>query len=97
MTDAVYTEQVIEGRPSKLRIVFDQTLEDPSYVFLTVLPGGIVRWLPPALGQQMMLPRAADPNWYSLEHYRDWARIEPVPEMLHYGSIPAFLSFDPRR
>jgi hypothetical protein len=93
----VRTEQVIDGRPSALRVTFEEKLEDPSYVFLAALPGGIVRWAPPALGTQVMLPRAAEPNWSTLEHYRDWKRVEPVPEMLHYGSIPAFLAFDPSR
>jgi hypothetical protein len=72
-------------------------LEDPSYVFLIPLPFGIVRWIPPAIGQQMLVPWAADPQWRSLENHRDYVRIAPVPEMLHYGSIPGFLTFDPRR
>ena len=36
-------------------------LEDPSYVFLTALPIGIVRWVPPPVGEQVLLPRAAEP------------------------------------
>lgn len=93
----VRTEHVIEGRPSQLRVTFEKSLEDAGYLFLTVLPGGVVRWRPPSLGEQVMLPRASEPNWPSLEHYRDWVRVEPVPEMLHYGSIPAFLTYDPRQ
>jgi hypothetical protein len=93
----VRTEQVVDGRPSRLRVTFELPLEDPSYVFLTALPVGIVRWTPPALGEQVLVPRAADPHWRALENYRDYVRVAPVPEMLHYGSIPGFLTFDPRR
>ena len=93
----VRAEAVVDGRPSRLRFTFDRPLEDPSYVFLTALPIGIVRWTPPLIGAQVLVPRAADPHWPSLENYRDYVRIAPVPEMLHYGSIPGFLSFEPRR
>ena len=93
----VRAEEIVEGRPSRLRFTFDRDLEDPSYVFLTALPIGIVRWIPPPMGEQVLLPRASESNWPSLEHYRDYVRIAPVPEMLHYGSIPAFLGFDPRQ
>jgi hypothetical protein len=93
----VRAEQVVDGHPSRLRFTFDRTLEDPSYVFLIALPFGIVRWFPPAIGQQMLVPRAADPHWRSLENHRDYVRIAPVPEMLHYGAVPGFLTFDPRR
>jgi len=93
----VRAEEVVDGHPSQLRFTFDRPLEDPSYVFLTALPNGIVRWTPPSLGEQVLVPRAADPHWPSLENYRDYVRIAPVPDMLHYGSIPFFLTFDPRR
>jgi hypothetical protein len=94
---SVRAEQVMNGHPSRLRFTFDRPLEDPSYVFLTALPIGIVRWTPPVVGEQVLVPRAADPHWPALENYRDYVRIAPVPEMLHYGSIPGFLTFDPRR
>jgi len=94
---SVRAEGVMDGRPSRLRFTFDLPLGDPSYVFLIALPIGLVRWTPPSLGEQVLVPRAADPHWPSLENYRDYVRIAPVPEMLHYGSIPGFLTFDPRR
>jgi hypothetical protein len=93
----VHAEQIIDGRPSRLRFIFDRDLEDPSYVFLTAMPMGIVRWSPPPLGQQAMVPRASDPYWQSLGNHRDYLRIAPVPQMLHYGSLPGFVTYDPRR
>jgi hypothetical protein len=94
---SVRAEQIVEGSPSRLRFTFDHALEDPSYVFLTAQPIGIVRWLPPSLGEQVLLPRASEPQWSSPERYRDYIRIAPVPEMLHYRSQPAFVNFDPQR
>ncbi|HTU63754.1 MAG TPA: hypothetical protein VMF89_35060, partial [Polyangiales bacterium] len=73
----VRAEEVLDGHPSQLRFTFERPLEDPSYVFLTALPIGIVRWTPPTLGEQMLVPRAADPHWPSLENYRDYVRIAP--------------------
>ena len=91
----VRTEQVYEGHPSRLRFTFDHPLEDPSYVFLTALPFGIVRWTPPALGEQVLVPRAADPQWLRLQNHRDYLRIAPVPEMVHFSSVPVFVTYDP--
>lgn len=93
----VRAESVLDGHPSQLRFTFERPLEDPDYVFLTALPIGIVRWTPPTLGEQVLVPRAADPHWPSLENHRDYVRIAPVPEMLHFGSVPKFLTFDPRQ
>jgi hypothetical protein len=94
---SVRTEEIIDGHPSRLRVTFEHALEDPSYVFLSAMPMGIMRWTPPPVGHQTLVPRAADPNWLPLERHRDYVRVAPVPEMLHYGSTPAFVNYDPRR
>lgn len=93
----VRAEAVIDGRPSRLRFTFERALDDPEYAFLTALPHGVVRWTPPEIDEQTLVPRASDPHWPSLESYRDFVRIAPVPDMLHYAAVPAFISYDPRR
>jgi hypothetical protein len=93
----VRVEQVSEGRPNRLRVTFEHALEHPSYVFLFASAVGIVRWTPPQLGEQAMVPRASDPHWPSLDHHRDYMRIAPVPEMLHFAPVPGFVRFDPHR
>jgi hypothetical protein len=91
----VTTEQVQDGVPGALRLTFDRPLEDPSYVFLIAMPFGLVRFQPPPLGEQQLVARAAFPSWIDLERHRYVLRIAPLPDMLHYGSFPWFVTYKP--
>jgi hypothetical protein len=91
----VRAENVVDGLPTVLRLTFDRSLEDPSYAFLIAAPFGLVRPILPALGEQTLLARAADPSWIEIERHRFVSRLMPVPEMLHYGSFPPFLMYEP--
>lgn len=92
---SVHAEKVVDGHPLRLRLTFERSLDDPTYIFMASLPIGLARWFPPPVGEQVLLQRSADPSWPALERHRAFLRIEPIPEMLHYGSVPVFLGFDP--
>ena len=91
----IRAEEVVDGTPRSLRLTFARPLEDPSYVFLTAAPFGLVRTPLPAVGQETLLKRAAEPNWIELERHHFLVRFGPVPEMLSYGSFPSFVVYKP--
>ena len=91
----VRAENVVGGLPTVLRLTFERSLDDPSYVFLVAAPFGIVRAQLPRPGEQYLLARAADPSWSEIERHRFVSRLMPVPEMLHFGSFPPFLVYEP--
>mgnify|MGYP003407122157 CR=1 FL=1 len=91
----VRAESVVDGLPTALRLTFERPLEDPSYAFLIAVPFGLVRPQLPAVGEQTLLARAADPSWVEIERHRFVSRLMPVPEMLHFGSVPGFLVYEP--
>lgn len=45
------------GRPTRVEFRFDQPLDDPSLIFLVFAQGQLRRFAPPAIGQQVDLPR----------------------------------------
>jgi hypothetical protein len=49
------------GNPYWLRVRFERRLDDPQLIFLHGLPGRLRRFTPPAAGQRMLLPLAAQP------------------------------------
>lgn len=89
------TEQVTDGVPGALRLTFDHPLEDPMYVFLVAMPFGLVRFDLPPLGDQRLVARASFPSWIDLQRHKYVLRIAPLPEMLHFGSFPWFVTFKP--
>ncbi|MFI5307384.1 MAG: hypothetical protein ACHQ53_08540, partial [Polyangiales bacterium] len=91
----VLAEHAIAGAPDVLRLRFQRSLDDPSYVFLTAAPEGIVRVQLPSVGQQKIVPRAAYPSWLAMERRRYERRIEPVPDMLSYASPPGLVLYRP--
>jgi hypothetical protein len=91
----VRAESVVDGLPTVLRLTFERSLDDPSYVFLVAASFGIVRQPLPPPGEQYLVARASDPSWVEIERHRFVSRLMPVPEMLHYGSFPPFLVYEP--
>lgn len=91
----VRAENVVDGLPTVLRLTFDRSLDDPSYVFLVSAPFGLVRANLPHLGEQLLYARASDPSWIEIERHRFVSRLMPVPEALHFGSFPPFLVYEP--
>jgi hypothetical protein len=91
----VRAELVQKGLPGVLRLTFDKPLEDPSYVFLTAKPYGLVRYKPPPLGSRQLLARAANPNWPILDRHHYLVRIAPLPEMLRYAPMPGMVCYKP--
>lgn len=47
------------GDVTRFAVRFDRPLESPDLVFLHAAPGGLRRLAPPALGQELLLPRPA--------------------------------------
>jgi hypothetical protein len=43
--------------PNRLRARFDRSLDDPSLALMTISPAGLRRWLPPRIGQALVLGR----------------------------------------
>jgi hypothetical protein len=91
----VTAEHAIAGAPDVLRLRFERSLDDPSYVFLTAAPEGLVRLRLPAVGQQRIVPRAAYPSWLAMERRRYERRIEPIPDMLSYAFPPGLVLYRP--
>jgi hypothetical protein len=91
----VNVERVVDGLPGVLRLTFARAVDDTSYEFLFAAPFGLIRMQLPAEGQQILLPRAADPSWHELERHRHLARIAPIPDALFYGSYPGFMLYQP--
>jgi hypothetical protein len=50
-----------DGNPYRLRVRFDVPLEDSRLLFLHARPHGLRRLVPPAIGERLLLPRAATP------------------------------------
>ena len=93
----ITTEQVVNGLPGSLRLTFERPLDDPSYVFLTAKPQGLVRFQLPPVGARRLLARAANPSWTDLDRHRYATRIAPLPEMLRFAPMPSIVYYEPPR
>jgi hypothetical protein len=91
----VQAEQVDKGLPLCLRLTFDRSLDDPSYVFLASTPHGIERFELPAVGHSQLVPRAAYPSWIGMQRERYERRVDPPSEMLGFASPPGFVVYEP--
>jgi hypothetical protein len=85
--------RVQDGVPQTLRVRFERTLEDPSYVFLVSAEEGLVRFTPPAFGQVTRIPRPARPSWYEQQHAREERRRGSAPDAFAYEPIPPFVDY----
>jgi hypothetical protein len=51
-----------DGGIRRLRAEFDRPLEDPKWSFLIAGPQGLLRWVPPAVGQRVFVPPPLPPS-----------------------------------
>jgi hypothetical protein len=87
--------RLVAGKPQTLKLTFDTSLDDPSQVFLVATESGLARFAVPPVGHSRRLRRAANPSWSTLDRGRFEQRIAPLPNVVGFTPLPAFVKFDP--
>ena len=75
----VTAERMRANRPQSLRLTFDRSVDDPSYVFLTATQQGLKRVAPAGAGRDRASTARRHANWAALERGRYEQRIGPLP------------------
>lgn len=88
-------ERMLEGLPRTVSFTFEESLDSPRYVFLGAQPGGMLPIPMPEVGDEVLLPRAAVPDFLARERYRYEAAIGRFPRFLFFDPVPAFIEYRP--
>ena len=91
----VLIEETRNGKPTSVRLRFDDSLDGPAYVLLCSTAQGLTRFVPPPVGQTVRVPAAASPGYQKLIAGREYARIGPLPDAIGYAPVPWFVGYRP--